>query len=64
MDRRTELIDRPYPEMARGPKTVGNTEKKEIKRKNTYKLKKFNFQEKLSKFQKETQRGNKKMDGK
>ena len=28
MDGRTELIDRTYPEMARGPKTVGNTEKK------------------------------------
>ena len=41
MDGRTELIDRTYPEMARGPKTVGNTEKKkEIKRNNTYKLKK------------------------
>ena len=49
MDGRTELIDRTYPEMARGPKTVGNTEeKKEIKRNNTYKLKK------TSKFQKET----------
>ena len=39
-DGRTELIDKAYPEMARGPKTVRNTEKKEIKRKNTYKLKK------------------------